>query len=291
MITKLSKISAGTLDYVSEFAFTNKPFMNQSFPQCDSKNSLTEALIKSGDRWVVLILERPVALLAIHTAGKTAVVDGFCPATSEAIPASISALRERFSRLKAVELEMNVSEDLAESLATNGFEKRRVLVRLTAKVVETKAMPILPLSNPTSKDISSLVNLMLESYAKSNEKRSLDIAEVERELRDIMLEARGPFLSDSSFITKATDKTVSACFVTLAGTGTADITELFTHPLYRARGLATTEIELSMNRLLNRKISTLSVWLSETNDVAKRLFSKLDFKEDSRVRQVAMRIQ
>lgn len=288
---KLSKISAETLDYVSEFVFTNKPFMNQVFPQCANKNSLREALIKSGDRWGVLISDRPVALLAIRTPGTTAIVERFCPATPDVIPTATSALREHFSRLKAAELEMNVSEDLAESLAKNGFERRSALVRLSANVVETKTMPILPLSNPTRKDIPALVKLMLESYAKSNEERYSEPAEVERALRDIMAEARGPFLPDSSFISKAADKIVSACFVTLTGTGTADITELFTHPLYRARGLATTEIALSMNRLLKRKIPTLSVWLSETNDVAKRLFSKLNFKEDSRIRQVAMRIQ
>ena len=291
MITKLSKTSAETLDYIAEFVFTNKPFLNQSFPLCDSKTSLREALMRSGDRWTVLISDQPIALLAMRTVGATAIVERFCPATPDVIPATTSALREYLSRLKAAELEMKVSEDLAESFAKNGFEKRSALLRLTANVVETKTMPILPLSNPTGKDIPALANLMLESYAKSNEKRSSEPAEAERELREIMTEARGPFLPDSSFISKAADKIVSACFLTLTESVTGDIIELFTHPLYRARGLATTEIALSMNRLLKRKIPTLSVWLSESNDVAKRLFSKLNFKEDSRLRQVAMRIQ
>jgi predicted GNAT family acetyltransferase len=110
----------------------------------------------------------------------------------------------------------------------------------------------------------------------------------ERTLRDIISGAQGTFLAESSFISKASDKVVSACLVTASGTGIANVVELFTHPLYRARGLATTEIAMSMNRLRKAHFSTLRVLVKEEDGVARRLFEKLGFKKDLRLVQMAI---
>jgi hypothetical protein len=140
-------------------------------------------------------------------------------------------------------------------------------------------MPILPLSNPTERDISALAKLMQQSYARNKEKLVSDPS-IERNLHDIMTGIKGTFLPESSFISKATDKIASACLITSTGTRTANIEEMFTHPLYGARGLATTEIAMSMNRLQRKQITALNVWLEETDEVARRLFEKLGFKKD-----------
>jgi len=84
---------------------------------------------------------------------------------------------------------------------------------------------------------------------------------------------------------------VSACFVTLNSPEEANVTQLFTHPLYRARGLATTEVATSMNKLLKRGVRTLMVWVTQNNDIAGRLFTKLGFKESHKLVEMAARIQ
>lgn len=289
MITSASKTSAEALEHIAGVIFANKPFMTQAFADCDNEAGVVEAL-RAGYRWNVLISERPVAVFTLHTSGMSAIVEHFCPEGADVLATSISDLRNYLRRSKKDELTMNVSEDLVEPLLRSGLEKRTSLIRLSTNVVETNSMPILPLSNPTERDIPTLAKLMEESYSKGNEKPPSNLVVVEKTLREIMGGSRGTFLQESSFISKATDKIVSACLVISTGTRTAIITELFTHPLYRARGLATTEIMISMNRLLKRKIPTLSVWIRETNDVAKRLFEKLNFKKDLRLLQMSMRI-
>jgi predicted GNAT family acetyltransferase len=188
------------------------------------------------------------------------------------------------------EIEVNASEDFAEPLSRSGFEKRNTLLRFGGSVVQTNIMPILPLSNPTEHDIPALAKLMQESYARKKEKLVADPS-IERKLHDIMTGIKAAFLPESSFISKATDKIVSACLITSTGTRTANIEELFTHPLYRARGLATTEIAMGMNRLQRKQITALSVWLEETDEVARRLFEKLGFKKDLRIVQMSMRVR
>jgi predicted GNAT family acetyltransferase len=67
---------------------------------------------------------------------------------------------------------------------------------------------------------------------------------------------------------------------------------VFTHPLYRARGLATAEISSAMNRLVNegKGVSRLTVLKPETNDVVKRLLDKMGFAQDRKLVEMSSRI-
>ena len=290
MLTSVSKMSAVELDYIANFTFANKPFMNHAFPQCDSKSALIEALKKAGDRWSVLLSGKPLALFTLRTSNATAIVEHFSPESSDVIATAISGLRDHLTKRKVEKIEVNASEDFAEPLSRSGFEKRSTLLRFGGSVVQTNIMPILPLSNPTERDIPALAKLMQESYARNKEKLVSDPS-IERKLHDIMTGIKGTFLPESSFISKAADKFVSACLVTTTATRTANIEAMFTHPLYRARGLATIEITMSMNRLQRKEITVLNVWLEETDEVARRLFEKLGFKKDLRIVQMSMRVR
>jgi ribosomal protein S18 acetylase RimI-like enzyme len=290
MLTSVSKISADALDYMASFTFANKPFMNHAFPQCDSKSALIEALKKGGDRWSVLLSAQPLALFTLRTSNATAIVEHFSPESPDVIATAISGLRDHLIKRKVQEIEMNASEDFAEPLSRNGFEKRNTLLRFGVSVVQANIMPILPLSNPTERDIPALAKLMQESYARNREKLVSDHS-IETKLHDIMTGIKGTFLPESSFISKAADKVVSACLITSTGTRTANIEAIFTHPLHRARGLATIEITMSMNRLQRKEITVLNVWLEETDEVARRLFEKLGFKKDLRIVQMSLRVR
>ena len=79
---------------------------------------------------------------------------------------------------------------------------------------------------------------------------------------------------------------MSACFVTIESTTVARVAEMFTHPLYRARGLATTEIASSMNKLIKRGFSKMTAWVPANDDVTRRLFGKLGFKEDGKLAEL-----
>jgi predicted GNAT family acetyltransferase len=95
--------------------------------------------------------------------------------------------------------------------------------------------------------------------------------------------ARGTYLPDASYASGAPPNLVSACLLTADLPGEAKIDQLFTHPLYRARGLATLEIAAAMNRLTVSGVSSLNVWNREGNDVIKRLLGKMGFRQQRTV--------
>ena len=62
---------------------------------------------------------------------------------------------------------INVPVGDAATFIKTGFEKKSTLLGLTGRVVETKVMPMLPLSHPRDEDVPALGKLMYDSYAKS----------------------------------------------------------------------------------------------------------------------------
>ncbi len=85
---------------------------------------------------------------------------------------------------------------------------------------------------------------------------------------------------------------MSACLVTRVSPAEANVSQLFTHPLYRARGLATTEIASAMNSLVKegKGVTRLTVWSPEANEVMKRLLDKMGFAQDRRLVEMTSRI-
>jgi len=166
-------------------------------------------------------------------------------------------------------------------LAKLGYERQEAQVRLSKNPQESRIVQLLPLSNPIEKDIPELSRLMFEAYAESKYNKYADAAVAERNLRALMSRKERTFLRSSSFISKAGDKIVSACLITGEHVG-ATVSELFTHPLYRARGLATAELTTCMNSLARARIPLLRVAVDEKNDLVIRLLSKLGFTEETR---------
>ncbi len=287
MITRISKASLDHLNHVADFVLESNVDLREYFPHCHTKQEIASALKKSSDKWNVLITDRPIALFSLTMSDANAILRQFFPEKPDVIDVIVSSLQNDLRKMKIQELTLCIPEELTGSLSRNGFEKRNTLVRLSGRVVETKLLPILQLANPSDNDIPALAKLMDESYAKSMEMELPDASSAERLLRDIMTGSYGTFLADSSFVSGPPGKIVSACFVTCDSPDIANVAQLFTHPLYRARGLATTEIASSMNRLIKRGVSTLAVWLSESNHVAKRLFGKLGFNQDRKVIRMA----
>lgn len=291
MITRISKASSDLLGQTAEFIVENGAYMKEAFSQCSNKAELLSELRKNPEQWNILHTDRPIALFSLQLSDADAVVDRFYPAPSISYESLVPNLRVDLKKAKIQSLTLRVPEEMVEALEKVGFEKRRFIVKFVGQVIETKLMPILPLVSPTERDIPTLAKLMHESYEKSAEEKLPSVSFAERRLHEIMSGLHGVYMAEASLISATTLNMVSACFVTLSSPREALVAELFTHPLYRARSLATTEVATSMNRLLKRGVRTLAVRFNENNEIAGRLFVKLGFKQERKLAEMVTVIQ
>jgi len=291
MITRISKASSDILGQTADFVSENGAYMKEAFPQCSNKAELLSELRKSPEQWNILHTDRPVALFTLQLSNANAVVDKIYPAPSISYESVVPNLRLDLKKAKIQSLTLRVPEERVEALGKIGFEKRRFIVKFVGQVIETKLMPMLPLVSPTERDVPVLAKLMHESYEKSAEEKLPSVSFAEGKLREIMSGLHGVYTPEASLISATTLNVVSACFVTLSSSREALVAELFTHPLYRARGLATIEVATSMNRLLKRGVRTLAVRFNENNEISGRLFAKLGFKQDKKLAEMVTAIQ
>jgi GNAT superfamily N-acetyltransferase len=291
MITRTAKASSDQLAQAADLIVENGAYLKEAFPQCSNKAEVISELKKSPEQWNVLFTDRPAAVFTLHVSDMDAVIDKFLPASSLSFDTLVPSLQHDLKRMKAGSLTLHVLQEMSEALMKNGFEKRRTLVKLMGPVIETKLMPILPLNSPTERDIPLLAKLMYESYEKSSESKLPSVASAEKLLRDTMHGSQGPYAAEASLISATLLNTVSACFITFSSPREAHVAQLFTHPLYRARGLATTEVATGMNKLAKRGVQTLTVWLGESNEIAGRLFAKLGFKQERKLVEMVSTIQ
>jgi len=291
MISRTKKASKDVLAKVATMLQQNETFRKQAFPECSTNEQLQTELKTSSKEWNVLITDESLALFTIRRSDKTATLDNLLVPTASNYVAVASSFRNEFKAAKVDFLTLRVPESLTDALTSNGFEKRRSLIRLTGPVVETKLMPILPLNNPTVRDLPLLAKLMYDSYEKALEPKLPTIANAEGELRQILAGTYGDYLAEASFMSGASQNVVSACFVTLSSKEEARIVELFTHPLYRARGLATIEVVMSMNALTKLAVKRLTVVVGEKNDVSLRMFAKLGFNQDQKLVEMVLRLR
>lgn len=291
MIVRITKTTPNVFGQVVDTILGNTAYLKDAFPNCSNKEELMAEIKKSHEPWSIFVAEQQMAVFTLHLSGLNALLDKFLPATPFSSDRLIPGLRRDLERMKIKSLTVNVPEEVAESLLKEGFEKRRLLLKLAGPVLETNLMPILPLSNPVEKGIPVLAKLMLDSYEKSSEPKLSSVASAEELLRGIMTGTHGLYVPDASFISGAMENAVGACFITMGSPREANVTQLFTHPLYRARGLASTEVATSMNKLFKRGVKILNVWVGESNEVARRLFAKLGFKEARRVVEMVTTIQ
>lgn len=265
--------------------------MEQEFQTSTSAEEVGKAMASLGNSWHVLTSDQPIALFKAEISQPTANISRLCYGGITSSDSIIENLREDLRRMRITNLQVSVPLDQTDSFLSKGFEQRAVLIRFSRAPIETNMMPILPLMNPTEKEIPALSNLMYEAYSKTKDEYS-DARSTEAVIRGIMSGDLGGYISGASFVSGAFPKIVSACLVTRASPAEANVSRVFTHPLYRARGLATTEIASSMNRLVKegKGVTRLTVWSSETNDVMQRLLDKMGFAQDRKLVEMTSRI-
>jgi hypothetical protein len=217
VIIKLSKASSSILDQVADFVLKSRAYLSETFPQCRNKDEVANALRNSGEQWTVLVTDRPLALFSIAQADTHALIEHLCPENMNALDSIFTALQEDLKKRRLDRLIINVPIEQADAFIKTGLEKKSTLLGLSGRVVETKLMPILPVTNPRHEDIPALGKLMYDSYAKSVGVEIPNVAVGENLVRNTIDGLHGTFLQDASFVSNASGKLVSASLITSGG--------------------------------------------------------------------------
>jgi ribosomal protein S18 acetylase RimI-like enzyme len=277
MITRVDKASSEILDQIANLVLANESYRRESFAASTNKASLLGTFRKLGPQWTILTHEGTLALFALSEIQGHGSVDHLCLTTPETITIFASELSNELAKAPITDISLTTNISSAERLVAEGFMVKSTVINFSRKISETQFMPILPLTNPKSGDLAALAKLMHEAYSKGRIPKYASSDEAAKRLREIA--SNREYLAECSFVGGSGGNYVSACFITSPSKEVANISELFTHPLYRARGLATSEVAMAMNRLAKRNYSRLNVWVDESNHVACRLFSKLGFEQ------------
>ena|GEM_PF-667335 len=277
MITRVDRASSEVLDQIANLVLADESYRRESFPTIVDKASLLATFRKLGPQWTILTHEQTLAFFALSEIHGHGSIDHLCLSTPETITIFAIELSNELEKTPLTEISITTNAGLAEKLVVQGFMIKSRETNFSRQISETQFMPILPLINPKSRDVPVLAKLMYEAYAKGRIPRYASSDEATKRLQEII--ANRGYIAECSFVGGSGGNFVSACFVTSVSTGTATISEIFTHPLYRARGLATSEVAMAMNRLAKRNFSKLNVWVDDGNDVACRLFGKLGFEQ------------
>ena len=228
MIIRVEKCSSDTLQSLTRFVCQDRELMEQESPH-STTTEVSRALGSMGNSWYVLTSERPIALFKAEISGSTANVSRLCQDDSTPLESVIAYLLEDLRRMKITKLHVSVPLNQMDLFLAKGFEKDAVLVRFSRVPVETKMMPILPLMNPTEKEIPILSQLMYEAYRKTKDAYS-DAKSTESVVRNIMSGGVGDYISSASFASGAFPNLVSACLLTRVSPAEANVSQVFTHP-------------------------------------------------------------
>ncbi len=288
MIIPVGRASQTELELAATIALEDKSLYD-AFIDCQSKSDTIEALTGSKIPWHILTTDRPIALFALHTNHQSVVVDQLVFSRSERPDQALIILRDELVGKGAETIVIPLVEEAKQNLPKEGFQIHDTLIKFSTKPTVTEFMPILPLTNPSESHVTELTALMNEAYRSKQDSRIPQQSQFENVVRDVFDGRYGTYLRDCSHSSGMQGKTVSACLVTRVSEKRARIVQMFTHPLYRARGLATSEIAMAMNKMANRGISALTAYVPEANVVAVRLFRKLGFAEVQRIVRLSTR--
>lgn len=290
MISSTPKTNPKIVDSVAELVFQNKSYLSELFPDCKSPAEVTTILRTSLSSWSVLVASIPVAIFRLQTSGHEGDISGFSLLGENNFQTVIPLLLKDLGEMGIRTVKLEVPEEQSDLFVNFGFQNDGTELRFSGSISETTFMPILPLTNPTQRNLPALASLLYDSYAKSPmANRYVNQSAAEKYLQYILSGMKGSFLAEASFIstTPVRWEVVSACLITLRSTFEAVVSQIFTHPLYRARGLATQEVQSAMNCLTKHGIRTLSASIPENHEVMRRLLMKLGMRQDQRIVRVS----
>jgi GNAT superfamily N-acetyltransferase len=288
MLVKASRCSVKVLDDAAKLVYKRENLQNEFFPLCNNLSEVGKALVAS-DCWFVLADKESMAVLRLETSERTAKVGQMCVNDGASLESVLTSLRRDLREMKISNLVLRVAPEDADQYTPLGFTRGHTYHRFSRIPTQSNMIPILPLVNVSQRELRFLSESMYAAYAKTSDAIS-DTQSAKGMLRAIMTGGKGEYLPNASFASGAIPNLVSACLLTVESPGEVKIEQLFTHPLYRARGLATTEVAAAMNRLASAGVERLILWSQDGNDVVRRLLTKMGFQQDRTVVEMAAEV-
>ncbi len=162
-----------------------------------------------------------------------------------------------------------------------------LLDRLPARIVMIADLPIIgeaPSSESTYRtvtpdDLPALAELLVVAYAGTVD----DLNESPEEALDYLHkrtrgEIVGPMLWDCSFVAVQRIAPVAAVLTSEENPGKPLLGDVYTHPDWQRRGLATALIHLTANALHERGYKEMTLKVAIANTDARRLYERLGFR-------------
>jgi len=144
------------------------------------------------------------------------------------------------------------------------------------------AQPAHAARNPRLTEREPLARLMLAAYRGAADDEGETIAEALQEVDNVLVSADRPFIPAASFVIELDSALASASLISLFR-GAPLITHIMTHPNYKRRGLAISALLRSANALREQGWSSLSLYVTDSNEPALALYRKLGFEMTSTV--------
>lgn len=151
-------------------------------------------------------------------------------------------------------------------------------ILMTAPLRRREVEPLLPCRTVTPEDLPSLAGLLVSAYRGTVD----DLGESPEQALDYLGKRThgavvGPMLWDCSFLALDGDDPVSAVLTSEEEPGRPLLGDIYTHPDWQNRGLATSLIQLTANALLDRGFRLMTLRVAIANESARRLYERLGF--------------
>src|SRR5208282_278726 len=185
MITRVEKASSEILDQIASLVLANESYRRESFPTSADKISLLATFRKLGPQWTILTHEQTLALFALSEIQWHGSIDHLCLRTPDTITSFASELSNELEKTPITDISLTTNVGLAERLVVQGFMIKSTVINFSRQISETQFMPILPLTNPKSKDLPALAKLMHEAYAKGRIPKYASSDEAAKRLQEV----------------------------------------------------------------------------------------------------------
>ena len=164
--------------------------------------------------------------------------------------------------------------------STSSAMKNRYVMQLDLRA--RLAQPAHAAHNPRPEERERLAHLMLAAYRGAADDEGETIAEALQEVDSVLVSADRPFIPDASFVIEVDATLASASLVSLFR-GAPLVTHIMTHPRYKRRGLGISALLSSANALREQGWSSVSLYVTDSNEPALALYRKLGFQTTSTV--------
>jgi GNAT superfamily N-acetyltransferase len=154
------------------------------------------------------------------------------------------------------------------------------VVTLVARLARRDVTPPVPVRHPTDDDRAELPHVMLDAYRGGFDEPEMTLDDARGYVRRFFEEGAATPLIECSFVALGEGRIVAAALVCL-DEGRPLLAQAYTVPSWTNRGLARALIQSSMNALMDRGDSALTLVVTIGNLPAEHLYASMGFSFES----------